>query len=118
MKKLIILIFGALTMSTIVTFAQCQSEMNEMAHKELKKADAQLNKIYQELLSAGDDEADKALREAQRTWLKFVELHIKYVFPLKKGENPRELYGSIYPLEYAMLKARLYTERIKLLSDQ
>jgi len=103
----------ALILTMTVALAQSQGEMNTAAFKELEQVDAQLNKIYKELLSKGDDESDKALREAQRAWLKFVDLHINYVFPVKKGENPRDLYGSVYPMEYNMLKTQLFKERIK-----
>ena len=38
-------------------------------------------------------------------------------FFVKEGENPREVYGSIYPTEFAEAKAALIEARIKDLKD-
>ena len=32
--------------------------------------------------------------------------------PLKDSENPREIYGSIYPMEYALEKMSLFESQI------
>ena len=118
MKTHLFLLFLTLTFSMTTAFSQSQAEMNLTAQAELEKVDAQLNKIYRKLISENDPESNKRLRETQRTWLKFVELHLQYVFPLEEGQNPQEVYGSIYHLEYATLKTRLFTERVQQLSDQ
>lgn len=94
-------------------FAQSQIEMNAEANLNLEKSDALLNKVYTELLKNGDDAFDQRLRSTQRVWLQYVELHMQCLLPLKKGENPREVYGSIYHLEYAYAKSQLFDERIK-----
>lgn len=111
MKKIAFIL--AFIATTITCYAQSQAEMNEKARQEFEKTDALLNKVYQEVLKRGDKDSNKALREAQRAWLKFVDLHMDYVFPLKEGENPREVYGSIYHLEYAMIKTDLFKQRIE-----
>jgi uncharacterized protein YecT (DUF1311 family) len=95
--------------------AQSQGEMNATAAAELGTADAALNALYQKIL------ADRAknpgfctdLREAQRAWLKFVDYHLKTVFPLKPGENPREVYGSMYSLDFAVMKTELIEQRVE-----
>lgn len=85
------------------------------AASEFAKADERLNEVYKRLLevSADDPKFCKELREAQRAWLRFVELHMKTVFPLKKGENAREVYGSIHPMEVAEVKTVIYRQRIR-----
>lgn len=98
--------------------AQSQAEMNATAQAEFEKTDQQLNALYKKLLEQGDDADDKRLLEAQRAWLKYVELHMEATFPLEEGENPRHKYGSIYPLEYAMKMTELFKQRIKVLSQE
>jgi uncharacterized protein YecT (DUF1311 family) len=95
--------------------AQSQSEMNQEAAEDLAAADRRLNELYQMLLkeNAKDPVYVSNLREAQRVWLKFVEFHLKTVFPVKRGQNPRDVYGSIYPLDYAVSKTALVEERIE-----
>lgn len=95
--------------------AQSQSEMNAQASEDLDKADQELNRLYKKILSARQADAKfcSDLREAQRAWLKYVDYHLKTCFPLDEGENPREVYGSIYPLDYATTKTALLQERIK-----
>ena len=97
------------------TRAQSQSEMNQEAAEDLAAADRRLNELYQKLLkeNAKDPVYVSNLREAQRAWLKFVEFHLKNVFPLKRGQNPRDVYGSIYPLDYAVSKTAHVEERIE-----
>lgn len=76
------------------THAQSQAEMNDQAQKDFEATDARLNALYQQLLKDGDAKSDAKLRAAQRVWLDFVELHMAYIFPLEKGENPR-VSGSV-----------------------
>ena len=52
------------------------------------------------------------MRETQRAWLKYVDLHLKYLFPLKDGENPRQIYGSAFSMDYALEKTDLFYTRI------
>lgn len=115
---LIGILLGAMSAS-----AQSQAEMNAEAAADLKKADARLNAVYQKLLKENADSPQfcSDLKEAQRAWLKFVDLHMKSAFPLEEGEDPRVVYGSIYPMDFALLKAQLTEERVaqlKALADE
>lgn len=94
--------------------AQSQAEMNATAAADLEKSDRQLNTLYQKLLTENESDADycRALRESQRAWLKFVDGHLAVVFPLKKGEDPRVVYGSIYPMDYAIARTELVAQRV------
>jgi len=89
--------------------------MNISTAADLDKADARLNLLYQKILSQNSDNKQFCtdLREAQRAWLKFVDYHLKTVFPLKDGEDIRAVYGSVYPSEFAMTKTDLINQRIQ-----
>jgi len=101
------------------THAQSQMQMNREAGQALEKADTKLNTIYKKIMASKDVEAEakKNLRIAQRAWLQFVEAQINTIFPVKKGENPRELYGSMYALDYASTKTELLKNRIQQLEQ-
>lgn len=64
MKK--ICLFVLLAFSAGHIFAQTQAEMNATAASDYKKADAELNRVYKELLSALDKNEKKLLVKAQR----------------------------------------------------
>ena len=115
-------IFTAITLGTsapLPIIAQSQMEMNEQSGKRLEKADAELNKVYKQVLAQHTEEPEfaAAIKESQRAWLKHVEAHMKVLFFVKQGENPREVYGSVYPMEYAEAKTALLNARIKDLKD-
>lgn len=55
-----------------------QNEMNRCAADEYKKADAELNKVYQQLLPKIEGEHKEKLRLAQRAWIAFRDAHCEY----------------------------------------
>jgi uncharacterized protein YecT (DUF1311 family) len=79
------------------THAQTQAQMTEQVCGEFKKADAELNRVYQQILAAkaGDPAFVKAFREAQRAWIAFRDAHLKSIYP---DPFPREAYGSANPM--------------------
>ncbi|MCX6845695.1 MAG: DUF1311 domain-containing protein [Verrucomicrobia bacterium] len=99
--------------------AQSQPEMNAAAEADLAAAHAKLNSLYKKVLSTNADDKQfcSDLKEAQRAWLKYMEFHVKTLFPLKEGEDPRFKYGSIYPLELATAQTEMIEARCKELSD-
>jgi uncharacterized protein YecT (DUF1311 family) len=111
--------FSLLALAPMPAAAQSQAEMNMQAGKQLEKADAELNKVYKQVLEQRADDPDfvAVLKEGQRAWLKYVELHLKMLFFVKEGENPREVYGSIYPMEFAEAKKELIKARAAQLRD-
>ena len=98
--------------------AQSQAKINAETQESFEKSDALLNKSYKDLLARNDEDPSFAgvLKEAQRAWLKYVELHMTSVFPLIEGENPKDVYGTSYPAEYNIIKTTLYKQRIDLLN--
>lgn len=120
MRSLFLLLISlTLAISGLGLNAQSQLEMNVASGADLEAADAQLNRIYRKVLAKNADNATFCanLKEAQRAWLKFVDYHLKTVFPLNDGEDPRVVYGSIYPTEFANTKTALINQRIQQLES-
>ena len=55
-----------------------QNEMNRCAADEHKKADAELNRVYQQLLPKLEGEHKEKLKVAQRAWIAFRDAHCEY----------------------------------------
>jgi len=90
--------------------ATAQSEMNRCADQDAKAADAELNRVYQELLSKskGDASATKKLRDAQRAWIAFRDAQLEALYP---AEDKQREYGSIYPMCYAIVTTAMTKDR-------
>ncbi|MGI9106699.1 MAG: lysozyme inhibitor LprI family protein [Pyrinomonadaceae bacterium] len=83
-----------------------QFELNRCAARASDKADAELNKVYQQLMKdAGSAERVK-LRAAQLAWIKFRDTHCDYETVDHKG-------GSIYPMVYSFCLAKVTAARTK-----
>ncbi len=83
-----------------------QFELNRCAARARDKADAELNKVYRQLIKdAGGTERVK-LRTAQLAWLKFRDTQCDYETVGNKG-------GSIYPMVYSFCLAKVTTARTK-----
>jgi uncharacterized protein YecT (DUF1311 family) len=91
--------------------AQTQSDLNQDACGKFKQADAELNRVYQQVLAAKakDSNFSIAFREAQRAWIAFRDAHLKSIFP---DPDPRA-YGSIYPMCRCMVLEKITAERVK-----
>ena len=73
--------------------AQNQHEMNQQAHKDFLKADAELNRVYQRLVAKLDDTSKKKLVDAQLKWIKFRDADAEARAATNQG-------GTIYPTVY------------------
>lgn len=104
---------------TQAIYAQSQSQLNEIALADLTEADKELNRLYKNIIK--ERSAEKTfildLKEAQRAWLKYVDFHLKSIFPLDKGQNASEQYGSTYSMDFASEKAELFWQRVKQLKS-
>nr|WP_315158340.1 lysozyme inhibitor LprI family protein [uncultured Flavobacterium sp.] len=87
------------------SFAQTQSEMNATAYANYKKADAQLNKVYKQLMSILDKKEKPLLIQAEKDWMKFRDSHCKFEASQYEG-------GSIQPLIYSTCLEELTKKRI------
>jgi uncharacterized protein YecT (DUF1311 family) len=67
--------------------------MNHCANLDAQSADADLNRVYEELLSKlkNDSVATKRLRAAQRAWIVFRDAHLQELYP---AEDKQREYGK------------------------
>lgn len=110
MKQIFILFFGLFCFSAI---SQTQLEMNEEAGASYKKADKELNKVYQNILSEYklDVEFITNLKASQRIWIKFRDAELLMKYP----DMGYGYYGSIQPICEFQYLEKLTKERVKTL---
>lgn len=84
--------------------AQTQIDMNECAHLDFKKADAQLNKLYKELMATLEPEQKNSLKRTQQLWLKYKDAQCEYESDEFKG-------GSIAGLIFSSCQQRITQQR-------
>jgi uncharacterized protein YecT (DUF1311 family) len=87
-----------------------QSEMKHCADEDASAANAELNRVYEELLAKnkGGPNATKRLRDAQRAWLAFRDAHLRALYP---AEDKQREYGCIYPMGYPRMATAMTKER-------
>jgi uncharacterized protein YecT (DUF1311 family) len=97
--------------STAAAFAQTQRELNEEANLNYRKADKELNTVYQRIIKerAADKPFIKNLKNAQRIWIQLRDAEILTKYPLSKT-NPNA-YGSAHPMCWSMYLTELTHER-------
>lgn len=61
-----------------VSHAQTQSDMNQSANADYKKADAELNKAYRDVFNKLDASGKTNLKAAQNAWIKYRDLDCKF----------------------------------------
>jgi uncharacterized protein YecT (DUF1311 family) len=67
--------------------------MNICAYQSYKKADDELNRLYQTKMAAlHEDSSKQRLKDAQKTWIAFRDTSCLYEI------GPREESGTIWPL--------------------
>jgi uncharacterized protein YecT (DUF1311 family) len=87
-----------------------QHELNQCAARARDKADAELNKVYRELLKDTGTTERAKLRAAQLAWIKFRDTQCDYESVGNKG-------GSIYPMVVSFCLARVTNARVKQLQE-
>ena len=91
--------------------AQTQTDMNICWGNEYKKADAALNKTYQQLAAMLEDEEKAQLKAAETAWLKYRDTNCEFVADQYKG-------GSIRPMIAAICLADVTNNRTTELKNQ
>lgn len=95
--------------------AQTQADMQDKSCSEFKKADADLNKTYKNILA--EYKTDKVflekLKKAQKAWLTYRDTHIESIYP----EEDKTYYGSVYGMCYCTAKQELTEQRTKMLKQ-
>jgi uncharacterized protein YecT (DUF1311 family) len=97
-----------------LTKANSQLAMNMCAGEELARADAALNTVYQKVLSAARDEpgAVEKIRSAEKAWIAYRDSYLEATYP---ADDKQLNYGSIYPMEAALLQAELTQQQVSAL---
>ena len=95
--------------------ARTQAAMNVCASDEAARADKQLNEVYRTLLqSTTDTTAATKIKSAERAWIAYRDAYIDAMYP---AENKQAEYGSEYPMELDLLRAKLTRIQIAALQD-
>ena len=95
--------------------AKTQVAMNACANDEAVRADKQLNDVYRTLLQrTTDTTAATKIKVAERAWITYRDAYIDAMYP---AENKQAEYGSVYPMEVDLLRAKLTRIQIAALQD-
>ena len=96
--------------------AQTQLQMDTCANIELARADAAEQVLYHDVLkvalhrSVGLNE----VRHAEAAWMEYRDAYVRAMYPAR---NKLARYGSAYPMEVDLLRARLTREHSAQLRD-
>lgn len=91
--------------------AGTQYEMNQCAHKEFTTADAELNKVYAQLVSKLDVKRRARLKESELAWIKYRDANCEYESSEYEG-------GTMRPMVHSFCLARMTAARTGELKDQ
>ncbi|WP_316755532.1 lysozyme inhibitor LprI family protein [Pedobacter aquatilis] len=112
-SQIFLLAFLVMTMLfTAPNFAQSQTAMNIKAYSDFKKADTELNVVYQKILKSYSRETTfiKKFRNAQRLWIQLRDAELAAKYP------NRGTYGSVAPMCESIYLETLTKDRIKFLN--
>lgn len=92
--------------------AQTQAELNQCAGNAYKRADSELNRLYQQITARlkGDDAARQRLVDAQRKWLQFRDAECAFQTLGTAG-------GSIQPMNVSSCLTELTRARVTQLQN-
>ena len=90
--------------------------MNACASEEAARVDAELNAVYRKLLlkAASQPEAVAKIKASERAWITFRDAYMDAMYPAKDKQTE---YGSVYPMEADLLKAKLTRQQVGALEE-
>ena len=93
-------------------FSQTQSGMNQDACARYKNADAEMNRLYRQVLNSYKSDAvfTRKLKMAQRAWIQFRDAHLESLYPKR---DKLTAYGSSHPMCRCVALADLTDERAR-----
>jgi uncharacterized protein YecT (DUF1311 family) len=96
--------------------ATTQHDMNVCANEEAKRVGDELNKVYKLLLSKvrNNPVATAKIQAAEKARLSYRDAYIDAMYPAKDKQAE---YGSIFPMEFDLLAAKLTRQQISALQD-
>jgi uncharacterized protein YecT (DUF1311 family) len=91
--------------------AMSQTAMNACAGGEDRRADAELNTVYQKVLSAAraQPSAVENIRKMERAWIAYRDAYLGAMYP---AADKQAEYGSVYPMNVGLVRARLTYKQI------
>jgi uncharacterized protein YecT (DUF1311 family) len=118
---LLVVVSGSVCAQESPTYRACsdgaktQAAMNTCASDEATRADAQLNDVYRTLLQKTTDTTTATkIKVSERAWIAYRDAYVDAMYP---AENKQAEYGSTYPMEIALLRAKLTQIQIAALKD-
>jgi len=99
---------------------QTQTGLDRCADDEATRTDADLNRTYQQLklLAKQIPGAIEKIEKTERAWIQYRDAYLEAMYP---AADKQANYGSIYPMDFALLRAELtqaQTMRLKELIKQ
>ncbi len=90
-------VFRLMLTAALVSFSpnvQAQTSTNQNICSRYKSTDAEMNKVYQQILSEYKQDSVflQKMKTAQRAWLAFRDAHLDSLYP---AENKLRAYGSV-----------------------
>jgi uncharacterized protein YecT (DUF1311 family) len=85
-------------------------EMHECLNEQFRKADADLNAAYKEVMAQLSESRQAKLREAQKAWIVFRERNAEFAASAEEG-------GTLAPLTHMLTMAEMTEERVAQLKD-
>jgi uncharacterized protein YecT (DUF1311 family) len=106
----------ALLLAVCNAQAQTQAEMNDSACAKYKKADAEMNAVYRQVLNKYKSETAfvAKFKTAQRSWVAFRDAHLESLYP---EPNKLQAYGSVNPVCRCRVLTELTADRTKQLKQ-
>lgn len=110
MKTILLLLVCSL--ASFSSFGQSQGQLNEEADAAYRKADQELNRVYQQIFKEYKTKTVflQSLKAAQQRWIQFRDAEMKARFP---AANSLVEYGSFFPVCYSNGMEELTKARTK-----
>jgi len=98
--------------------APSQYEADECAHKEYVAADAELNKVYNQLAAKLEDQEQRAqLKAAELAWIKYRDADCEFASSFYKGGTMRPMIESFCKTDVTNARMKELREQIKTLEQ-
>src|SRR5712692_4127340 len=96
--------------------AKTQAQMNTCANEEGTRVDAELNRIYAQLMSKaeGDPAGAAKIQTVERACIAYRDAYIDAMYPAKDKQAE---YGSVYQMEVDLLRVKLTRQQIAALKE-
>jgi uncharacterized protein YecT (DUF1311 family) len=96
--------------------AKSQMEMNSCANEEAARVDSELNSVYRKLLSQTTSQpgATAKIKSVEKAWIAYRDAYIDAMYP---SNDKLAEYGSVYPMEVELLRAKLTNRQVKAVKE-